>query len=165
MKYSSKIATFGIFTVLLIGLDQLTKIWAKNNLRGEEMQSYFYDTFRWEYVENTGAFLSLGADMSPRLSFWVFSVLPLVFLLLLLAFVIRKANELSNLVLAAFMMVIAGGIGNIIDRILYDRHVTDFMNMGIGSLRTGIFNVADMYVMAGMGILLVFYRETKIREN
>jgi signal peptidase II len=53
-------------------------------------------------------------------------------------------------------------LGNIIDRLVYDRHVTDFMNLGIGSLRTGIFNVADMCVTGGViGLLIVSYTEKK----
>ena len=56
-------------------------------------------------------------------------------------------------------MVFSGGIGNIFDRIVYDRHVTDFINMGIGNIRTGIFNVADICVTAGVIGLLIFFNE------
>jgi len=46
-------------------------------------------------------------------------------------------------------LIFAGGVGNIIDRVLFDRHVPDFMNIGIHQLRTGIFKVADVYITAG----------------
>ena len=69
----------------------------------------------------------------------------------------RKLNEFSLLKLFAFSLVIAGGLGNIIDRILYDRHVTDFMNMGISTFRTGIFNVADVCISAGVVCLFIAY--------
>jgi signal peptidase II len=62
-------------------------------------------------------------------------------------------------------MIFAGGLGNIIDRIAFDRHVTDFMNVGIGSLRTGIFNVADMCVTAGVIVLLFAYWDRKPKEE
>jgi signal peptidase II len=62
----------------------------------------------------------------------------------------------------SFALIFAGGIGNIIDRILYDRHVTDFLNVGFGNIRTGIFNVADICVTAGViGILLFRKAATK----
>jgi signal peptidase II len=58
-------------------------------------------------------------------------------------------------------LLFSGGIGNIIDRILFDRHVTDFLNIGLGTLRTGIFNVADICVTAGAIGMLLFYRDSK----
>lgn len=62
-------------------------------------------------------------------------------------------------------MVFSGGIGNIFDRIVYDRHVTDFMNMGIGNIRTGIFNVADICVTAGVIGLFIFFNDKRKKEN
>jgi signal peptidase II len=54
-------------------------------------------------------------------------------------------------------LVAAGGISNLIDRLFYDGRVTDFLNVGIGSFRIGIFNVADMAILAG-ALLLIFKR-------
>ena len=51
-------------------------------------------------------------------------------------------------------LFVAGGASNFPDRIIYGM-VIDFMNVGIGSLRTGIFNVADMAIMLGAGILVL----------
>jgi signal peptidase II len=51
-------------------------------------------------------------------------------------------------------LFVAGGASNLLDRILYGT-VIDFMNVGIGPLRTGIFNVADMAIMLGAGILVL----------
>ena len=70
---------------------------------------------------------------------------------------VRQLNNFSLLKLLSFSLVIAGGLGNIIDRIVYDRHVTDFMNMGINNIRTGIFNVADVCITAGViGLFFVY---------
>jgi signal peptidase II len=51
-------------------------------------------------------------------------------------------------------LFVAGGASNLVDRIIYGM-VIDFMNVGIGSLRTGIFNVADMAIMLGAGVLVI----------
>ena len=48
-----------------------------------------------------------------------------------------------------------GGLSNLIDRLIYDGRVTDFLNVGIGSLRTGIFNLADMAILAGALLLVL----------
>jgi signal peptidase II len=56
-------------------------------------------------------------------------------------------------------LVAGGGISNLIDRLVFDGRVTDFLNVGIGSFRTGIFNLADMAILAG-ALLLILRRYT-----
>ena len=68
---------------------------------------------------------------------------------------------MSLMKLFSFALIISGGLGNVIDRLLFDRHVTDFMNIGINNFRTGIFNFADICVTAGAICLLFFYKEKK----
>jgi signal peptidase II len=77
--------------------------------------------------------------------------------------VVLKIDGFSRLKAFSLALILAGGLGNIIDRIFNDRHVTDFMNVGIGNtLRTGIFNVADMCVTAGViGLLIISFTEKK----
>ena len=55
----------------------------------------------------------------------------------------------------ALALVSGGGIGNWLDRVLHDGAVTDFVSIGVGSLRTGVFNLADLAVVAGVCLLLV----------
>lgn len=54
----------------------------------------------------------------------------------------------------AWSLVLSGGLGNLVDRIINDGRVIDFMNIGIGSLRTGIFNVADVCITVGVVVLI-----------
>jgi signal peptidase II len=56
---------------------------------------------------------------------------------------------MSMMKLFSFALIISGGMGNIIDRILFDRHVTDFMILDVQGVHTGIFNFADVCVTAG----------------
>ncbi len=149
-----------IFTLIFLSLvfiscDQVTKKLAKKHLIGQPTRSYLYDSFRLVYAENTGAFLSMGDDWSATTSFWVFTIFPLLVLSGLFIVVLKKINQLPVWELWALLFIFSGGIGNLIDRILYDRHVTDFLNLGIASLRTGIFNVADLYVTTGAIMMLV----------
>ena len=156
-KLRNKILFLLFICIALIGIDQWTKELARDYLKDKESYSYLGDVFRLEYAENTGAFLSLGDDLSNSLSFWLLSMIPLLVLLGLLFYIIRHARTMSRLQSLALTFIFSGGIGNIIDRILYDRHVTDFMNMGIGNLRTGIFNFADLYLSAGVIMMLFTY--------
>jgi signal peptidase II len=81
-----------------------------------------------------------------------------IFLLAFTLFVIRS-RKLSSFALIACALIIGGGLGNLIDRIINQGAVIDFMNIGVGSLRTGIFNVADVTIMLGVLIFIVFKRE------
>lgn len=119
--------------------------------------SYFNNFFVLKYAENTGAFLSLGNELSDTVSFWIFIVVPVLFLISLLVFVIIKSKGMNWMKLLGFALILAGGMGNIIDRILFDRRVTDFMILGIQNLRTGIFNFADLYVSIGVVALIILY--------
>jgi signal peptidase II len=65
------------------------------------------------------------------------------------------ARRLGPARFVALSLVAGGGISNLIDRFLYDGRVTDFLNVGIGSLRTGIFNLADMAILAGALLLIL----------
>lgn len=162
MKNWMKVFLFCLTSLLFIGCDRITKNLAKEHLMFHEPISWLHNTVRLEYVENTGAALSLGDQLSKPASFWLLSVIPLVCLLVLAGYVLAKINTYNPLKLFSFALIIAGGLGNIIDRLMFDRHVTDFMNIGISNFRTGIFNVADMCVTAGVIVLLLSLREKKV---
>ena len=164
MSTKRKILLFCLGSIVLLGLDRYTKILAKEHLMNQEPLSYLHDTVRLGYVENTGAFLSFGADWPESVSFWVFGIIPFLLLIAFLVYCIVKAKELDFIYLVPLGLIFAGGMGNIIDRLMYNRHVTDFMNVGIGSLRTGIFNVADMCVTTGV-IMILFQNIKKDKKK
>jgi len=132
--------------------DRVTKHVAATTLSEASSRSFLADTFRLEYVENTGAFLGLGAD-------WPLPVRTAVFgvgngLLLLAVAVVAMRSRWPRRSLVGVAIFVAGGASNLLDRITYGM-VIDFMNVGIGPLRTGIFNVADMAIMLGAGIFVL----------
>lgn len=159
MNKWTKICLFCVLAVCLIGCDRVTKDLAKTHLADKATISYFHDTIRLLYVENTGAAMSLGDNLPKKTSFWLLSMLPLAFLIMMAAYTIRRTQQMKLLKLISLSMIIAGGLGNVIDRILFDRHVTDFLNIGIGNIRTGIFNLADLYVSLGAILLVVSFRQ------
>lgn len=146
---------------MLISCDQLTKKLAKTHLADQQPASYFHDTFRLEYVENTGAALSLGANLPQPYNFILFSVIPLLLLLALFFYTIIHIKKFNVIRLLSFALIFAGGIGNVIDRIFYDRHVTDFLNLGVQNLRTGIFNVADICITVGVIGIFISSKNTQ----
>ena len=133
------------------GCDRVTKHYAVTNLAGMPGQSYLGDTIRLDYYENTGGFLSAGADWQPQTRTVVFQLANGAFLLGTLILALRY--QWSRWASAGLILFIAGGLSNLIDRVAIGT-VIDFMNVGIGPLRTGIFNVADVAIMAGVGLLI-----------
>jgi signal peptidase II len=162
MKTRIKILLFCITAFAFIGCDRVTKDLAKKHLMDKPAISYFHDTFRLLYVENTGAALGLGDSLPKTANIILLSILPLAFLTGLFIYTIKKSKKVSLITMLAVSMVFAGGVGNIIDRLLYDRHVPDFLNIGINDFRTGIFNIADVCVTTGFIVLILFYRKKPI---
>lgn len=132
-------------------LDQATKLVAAANLRGRPGLSYLGDSFRLEYAENTGAFLSLGAqlDQGTRSLFFIFGVVIIIGFCVL--WLVRSAN--TWLTVVALSSVISGGVGNLIDRV-WRGYVIDFIYMGVGPLHTGVLNIADIAITGGLMLML-----------
>ena len=65
------------------------------------------------------------------------------------------SKKVTKVDLFSLSCIFAGGIGNLIDRIRYD-YVVDFMYMGYKKIGTNIFNIADVVIMTGFGIMVVF---------
>ena len=158
-----KITTLALVLVACIGCDQSTKYTAKHYLEDQSGYSFIGDTFRLVYSENTGAFLGLGSSLPERVRTFLFSGLVAVFLLAFLIYVLRS-SDVSKTGIIASALIISGGLSNLIDRLVNNGAVIDFMNLGIGSLRTGIFNVADMAIMLG-AFLLLWYKNDAAQTN
>lgn len=135
--------------------DQVTKIVARQQLAPGEQISLWRDTVRLQYSENTGAFLSAGADLGEWARFAIFVVGVAIILAVLYVYLLLN-DQLPLLAVLALGLVLGGGVGNLVDRIMHDGAVVDFLNLGIGRLRTGIFNLADVFIVGGVLILFVW---------
>ena len=138
---------------LSVGCDQTTKTIATATLKGEPMKSYLGDTFRLVWATNDGAFLSLGANLPDGMRFWILTVAVGALLLGIVIFTATNV-KLDAIQVAGYGMIAGGGLSNWVDRARYDGSMVDFLNLGLGGLRTGIFNIADLAILAGIGFLL-----------
>ena len=146
-------------------LDRVTKLVAAAELKGAAVISLLSGTVRISYIENDGAFLSLGSGWPPAVKYAVFLVIPA--LCCLYGIIYCCVRESDKVRIALLASIIGGGLGNLIDRLLNDFRVVDFLNFGIGRLRTGILNVADLSVTLGVIALVVheFARERKSKNT
>lgn len=139
-----------------IGCDRVTKHMAVTSLAGAPSRSFLADTVRLEYAENSGGFLSLGANLPPTVRTAIFKIV--TGLLLVGSIIAAVKLRLTGWPLVGLSLVWAGGASNWVDRIARGS-VVDFLNVGFGALRTGIFNVADVAIMLGACILVFTYRQ------
>ena len=151
MKTFRRAAVLCLLLAATAGCDRVTKHYALTTLAGTPAQSYLGDTIRLDYHENAGGFLSAGATWRPATRTLVFQIANGVFLFGTLILAIRY--QWSRLAAAGLILFVAGGLSNLIDRVAMGS-VIDFLNIGIGPVRTGIFNVADVAIMAGVALLL-----------
>jgi signal peptidase II len=151
----SRALHFSLMILLLscVGCDQAIKALAKNHLSERLLpMEYLNGAVRIQYAENAGAFLSLGSELPEKARFLLFVGLVGPILIAGLAFAFRS----SRMVLAQKMgliLAVGGGFGNLIDRIAHGA-VVDFVSLGIGPLRTGIFNLADVAITIGLLLFL-----------
>lgn len=155
MTKLNRILTLLVVLIFCVGCDQATKMIARQTLATAPMQEYAGGFFRFVYAENPGAFLSLGATLSESARFWIFIVIAALLLVGVGVFALQFSQRTPLLVAVALALVLGGGLGNLIDRIIYDGHVVDFMQIGFPRLRTGVFNVADMAITTGVLIMLL----------
>lgn len=141
--------------LITVGCDQLTKEIAREELAPGETVVLMDGAVRLRYSENHGAFLSAGADLGEAARFAIFTVGVAVILVVLSVYLLT-ARHLSLWPALSMALVVGGGLGNLVDRVAREGAVVDFLNVGVGPVRTGIFNMADVFIVAGVGFLLLW---------
>jgi signal peptidase II len=148
--------------VACVGCDHATKLAATRLLDPAETISLASGALRFELASNSGAFLSLGATLpEPLRALILRGLVPLG--LVAAAVAVLRARGLGLGQTAAVGLVLGGGFANWLDRMLNDGAVTDFVSLGVGPLRTGVFNVADVAIVAGVLISVAGGLRSKAR--
>ena len=136
-----------------VGCDHAAKQVAEQLLAGSDAFVLAGGAVRLELVSNPGAFLSLGAGLPEAVrQLLLLGLVPLA--LGLVSLLVWRSPHASRAQLLALGLVAGGGLANWLDRVLHGGAVTDFVSLGVGRLRTGIFNVADVAIVAGVLLLL-----------
>ena len=163
----SRALLFASVLAVCVGCDHATKLAATAWLEPASVLPLAADTVRLELAHNPGAFLSLGAGLPGGLRALVLLGLVPLGLLVATGFALRSGSSRRlplvgsrRLPLVAVGLVAGGGLSNWLDRLLHAGLVTDFVSLGVGPVRTGIFNLADLAVVAGV-VLLVAVAERR----
>ncbi len=136
---------FYLVALVIFALDQATKWWISSTMSRGESRSVIGDFFRLTYVHNDGA--AFGLDLGGR---WAFVVVTIAVTLFIVFSYSRAERRL--LPRWALALVLGGALGNLVDRIRLGE-VIDFLQFGVGGVYWPIFNIADIGVSVGVGLL------------
>ena len=143
---SSRRFSIFLLIVAVIALDQWTKHLVRAHLTAPRV--YGGGLLTLVFTQNEGAFLSLGATLSPAIRMAIFTVAVAIAVGVALAMLILR--RVAGIDAVAVALIAAGGIGNLIDRLAWHGRVTDFIYLAAGPLHTGVFNVADVAITSGV---------------
>ena len=151
-----KAALFTGVLLLVVLLDQITKMIVVKNMELGESVPLIKDVFHFTYILNEGAAFGMLADHR-----WIFLILSTVSVLGISAYLILRSRKLGVLFGISLSMIAGGGIGNMIDRIWNGEvfgsgAVIDFIDFcAFPQIWTWIFNVADAAVCVGAGLIFL----------
>ncbi|MEG0842775.1 MAG: signal peptidase II [Romboutsia sp.] len=137
---------YELIIIVLIAIDQLSKYWALNYLKDVGSIPIIPNMFHLTYVENRGA--AFGMFQNNQ---WIFIVVALIASIFGLYYIhTKKTNLISK---ASIILIIAGAIGNLIDRMRLG-FVVDYFDFRI--IWQYVFNVADIFVVVGTIFLCIY---------
>lgn len=159
-KFVSDCIVHLVLIAVILVLDQVTKVWARNVL-AEKSITVWKDVFSFHLVFNTGA--SFGVFKNHTLALTIFSIVAMI-AIVVVYFWLPKVNKMRIMRLT-MAIILAGGIGNIIDRIAFKK-VTDMFYFEL--INFPVFNVADIGVTCGEILLfalwIFYYKEEDFKE-
>jgi signal peptidase II len=139
-------------SAFFIVLDQLTKFWIVVGIPEGE-QIYVLPLLNIIHTTNAGAAWSMGADWGGSQR-WLLSALAVVVSIVLVIWLRRLALVSQRLLAGGLVLILAGAIGNVIDRLRLG-HVIDFIDAHLGLAHFPAFNVADMAISVGAGCVIL----------
>ncbi len=141
IKENKKLIYLCIMIICIIAIDQIAKIAIVNNLYKSSI-TILEGILNFTYVENTGGAYGIGND-----SIVMFIIVNVVVITLITKFILSKKNEISIYILISLGLILAGGIGNLIDR-LFRGFVVDYIDFN-SLIKYPVFNIADICVVIG----------------
>lgn len=133
-------------------IDQMTKAWAVRRLRFGDDTSVISGFLNFAYAQNTGVAFSMFDDHGDA-GRWGLSAVALLAGVLVLYFFWRTPRS-DDRILGALALLLAGIAGNVTDRLRLG-FVVDFIDVQFGSWHYPTFNVADMAIVIGAGLLIL----------
>jgi len=157
-----KTALFWGITTSVVAMDYVTKRLIQQSFHLYQQVDVIGEYFRLTYIYNPGAAFGLHLGPYSRLIFLVLSVVALI----ALAGMYWTTPVRDRVRLMSISLICAGAVGNLIDRVRSERGVVDFLDIGVGTVRWPVFNIADIAVTTGAVLLAMsLWREEREGEG
>jgi signal peptidase II len=145
---SKKVIFILIFIFCFVGCDQSSKQLAKYHLENSSAVVYAGGFIRFVYVENAGAIFGIGSELpeSLRLTILFLGISTILYLFISSAVIKKQKVRLKEI---SLIILLSGGIGNLLDRIFNEGKVIDFIILGTANIHTAVFNFADLFIITG----------------
>lgn len=165
-----KTILFLVTTGFIVLADQLAKAWIMATMQLHDAFPVIDGLFSIVHVRNPGAAFGFLAGMPPLFRSTFFIAVTAAAILLILHY-LRQARIDQTAYALALCLILAGALGNLIDRIRFGE-VVDFLDFYIGARHWPAFNVADAAITIGAAVLVILLlrkkpegRETGVREG
>lgn len=139
-----------IISFIILIIDIISKRLVVNFMIENESVKVIDSFFSLTYVKNTGVAFSLIEGYV-----WLIIIATVIILFMLFKYIKDGINSKCELVSYGF--ILGGAIGNLVDRIFYG-YVVDFLDFNIFGYQAPIFNIADIFIVVGVFILILFGR-------
>ena len=152
LRENKKIIFLAIMIVLLIIIDQVAKLAIVKNIYASSI-TVLEGIMNFTYVENRGG------------AYGMFIIVNAVVITLITKFILSKKNDISTYILICLGLILAGGIGNLVDRI-FRGFVVDFLDFS-PLIKFPVFNIADICIVLGCVLVIIsfIYNAVKSRRD
>ncbi|MDO4742583.1 MAG: signal peptidase II [bacterium] len=155
-----------IVAVIIFAVDQLSKYLITQNFILGESIPVINGVLNFTYINNMGAAFGIMKNQT-----WLLLAVTVVVTVICFCILIKKTYR-SKIVFWGILLIISGGLGNIVDRVFRNGNVVDFLELDF--IRFPVFNVADCAIVVGAGLLILYFivdfigelrRENNIEQN
>lgn len=147
MSYK-RIIVILIFIFCFVGCDQSSKQFAKYHLENSSAVAFAGGFIKFVYIENSGAIFGIGSELPESLRLVILFIgISAIFYLFISSVIIKKQK--IRLKEISLLILLSGGIGNLLDRIFNEGKVIDFIIIGTTNVHTAVFNLADLFIIIG----------------
>jgi signal peptidase II len=155
-----KLSIYIFIIIALVIIDQVSKIYVAGNFYLGESVTVIDGFFNLTYVRNPGAAFGFGGAFQNWIRYSLFLALPVVACLWLVVLLVKSTTG-PKVMTYAYTLILAGAVGNLIDRFRLD-YVIDFFDFYIGKHHFATFNVADSAITIAAGLIILdFFQEKK----
>jgi len=138
-----------VCSALILIADQVSKFFIVENFQLGESETIIDGLLNFTYIHNRGAAFGILQNQT-----WIFLGITVLVMVICIGMLVKKTYD-SKLMFWAILVILAGGTGNMLDRIFRGGNVVDFLEFDF--IKFPIFNIADCSVVIGASLIILYF--------